>query len=139
MKFPALLSSLKPSTPTSLSTEIIAGATLAAIGIPEVIGYSTIAKMPVLAGVLTLIIPMVLFVIFGSSKHLVVAADSATAAILAAGLAGVAVVGTSNYVAVAGLVAGMTGLILIVARILQLGFIASFLSCLLYTSDAADE
>ncbi len=128
MKFPALLSSLKPSTPTSLSTEIIAGATLAAIGIPEVIGYSTIAKMPVLAGVLTLIIPMVLFVIFGSSKHLVVAADSATAAILAAGLAGVAVVGTSNYVAVAGLVAGMTGLILIVARILQLGFIASFLS-----------
>ena len=128
MKFPALLSSLKPSTPTSLSTEIIAGATLAAIGIPEVIGYSTIAKMPVLAGVLTLIIPMVLFVIFGSSKHLVVAADSATAAILAAGLAGVAVVGTSNYVALAGLVAGMTGLILIVARILQLGFIASFLS-----------
>ena len=128
MKFPALLSSLKPSTPTSLSTEIIAGATLAAIGIPEVIGYSTIAKMPVLAGVLTLIIPMVLFVIFGSSKHLVVAADSATAAILAAGLAGVAVVGTTNYVALAGLVAGMTGLILIVARILQLGFIASFLS-----------
>ena len=126
--FPALLSSLKPSTPTSLSTEIIAGATLAAIGIPEVIGYSTIAKMPVLAGVLTLIIPMVLFVIFGSSKHLVVAADSATAAILAAGLAGVAVAGTSNYVALAGLVAGMTGLILIVARILQLGFIASFLS-----------
>ena len=126
--FPALLSSLKPSTPTSLSTEIIAGATLAAIGIPEVIGYSTIAKMPVLAGVLTLIIPMVLFVIFGSSKHLVVAADSATAAILAAGLAAVAVAGTSNYVAVAGLVAGMTGLILIVARILQLGFIASFLS-----------
>ena len=128
MKFPALLSSLKPSTPTSLSTEIIAGATLAAIGIPEVIGYSTIAKMPVLAGVLTLIIPMVLFVIFGSSKHLVVAADSATAAILAAGLAGVAVAGTSTYVALAGLVAGMTGLILIVARILQLGFIASFLS-----------
>ena len=128
MKFPALLSSLKPSTPTSLSTEIIAGATLAAIGIPEVIGYSTIAKMPVLAGVLTLIIPMVLFVIFGSSKHLVVAADSATAAILAAGLAAVAVAGTSNYVALAGLVAGMTGLILIVARILQLGFIASFLS-----------
>ena len=128
MKFPTLLSSLKPSTPTSLSTEIIAGATLAAIGIPEVIGYSTIAKMPVLAGVLTLIIPMVLFVIFGSSKHLVVAADSATAAILAAGLAGVAVAGTSNYVALAGLVAGMTGLILIVARILQLGFIASFLS-----------
>ena len=126
--FPALLSSLKPSTPTSLSTEIIAGATLAAIGIPEVIGYSTIAKMPVLAGVLTLIIPMVLFVIFGSSKHLVVAADSATAAILAAGLAAVAVAGTSNYVALAGLVAGMTGLILIVARILQLGFIASFLS-----------
>ena len=128
MKFPTLPSSLKPSTPTSLSTEIIAGATLAAIGIPEVIGYSTIAKMPVLAGVLTLIIPMVLFVIFGSSKHLVVAADSATAAILAAGLAGVAVAGTSNYVALAGLVAGMTGLILIVARILQLGFIASFLS-----------
>ena len=61
----------------------MAGLTLAAIGIPEVMGYTKIAGMPVVTGLYTLVVPIALFALFGSSRHLVVGADSATAAILA--------------------------------------------------------
>ncbi len=65
---------------------------MAALAIPEVMGYTKIAGMPVITGLYTILIPMALFAIFGSSRHLVVGADSATAAILAAGLAGLATI-----------------------------------------------
>ena len=71
-------------------TELIAGATLAALAMPEVMGYTKIAGMPVITGLYTLVLPMLAFAIFGSSRHLVVGADSATAAVLATGLAGIA-------------------------------------------------
>ena len=61
--------------------DVLAGATLAAIAIPEVFGYSRIAGMPVVTGLYTLILPAVVFAVFGSSRHLVVGADSATAAL----------------------------------------------------------
>ena len=70
--------------------DVIAGVTLAALGIPEVMGYTKIAGMPVITGLYTILIPIAVFAVLGSSRHLVVGADSATAAILAAGLAGLA-------------------------------------------------
>jgi MFS superfamily sulfate permease-like transporter len=58
----------------------------------------------------------------------VVGADSATAAIMAAGLVGIAAVGSPEYVPYAGVLALMTGAILIAARLVRLGFLADFLS-----------
>ena len=63
--------------------EIAAGATLAALAIPETMGYASMAGMPPVTGLYTLVIPIFLFAIFGSSRHLVVGADSATAVVLA--------------------------------------------------------
>ena len=124
----ALLEGLKPWSRARLGTEVLAGVTLAAIGIPEVMGYSDIAGMPIVTGLYTMVLPLALFALLGSSKHLVVAADSATAAILAAGLAGLAVLASPRYVALAGLVAILTGLALLLVRVLRLGFLANFLS-----------
>src|SRR5512139_761695 len=90
--------------------DIVAGITLAALAIPEVMGYTKIAGMPVVTGLYTILIPMALFAVFGSSRHLVVGADSATAAIMAAGLAGLATTASPEYVALAGLLALMTAL-----------------------------
>jgi high affinity sulfate transporter 1 len=98
---------------------------------PEVMGYSKIAEMPVITGLYTLVLPMLAFAIFGSSRHLVVGADSATAALLAVGLGGVAAAGapgSPQWVAMAGLAALMCGVFMIVARVIKLGFIANFLS-----------
>src|SRR5713226_2053785 len=96
---------LLPINLHSLPAEIIAGITLAALGIPEVMGYTKIAGMPVVTGLYTLLLPVLVFAIFGSSRHLVVGADSATAAIIAAGLAGLAAQGSAQYVALAGAMA----------------------------------
>jgi SulP family sulfate permease len=82
----------------------------------------------VVTGLYTILIPIAVFALLGSSRHLVVGADSATAAILAAGLAGLAASGSSEYVALGAGVALVTGVVLIVARLIRLGFLADFLS-----------
>ncbi len=91
-------------------------------------GYATIAGMPVITGLYTILIPIAVFAILGSSRHLVVGADSATAAIMAAGLAGLAAAGSADYVALAGIMAIITAGFLLLARIIRLGFLADFLS-----------
>ncbi len=123
-----LLQGVLPIDRSALTSEIVAGLTLAALAIPEVMGYTRIAGTPVITGLYTLLVPMALFAVFGSSRHLVVGADSATAAILAAGLVGVAATGSDEYLALAGVLAFLAAAFLILARVLGLGFLADFLS-----------
>ena len=118
-----------PIDPARISIDVIAGATLAALAIPEVMGYTKIAGMPVITGLYTIILPIIAFAILGSSRHLVVGADSATAAIMATGLVAMgATAESTQYVELASLTALMCGVVLIGARLLKLGFIANFLS-----------
>jgi len=98
------------------------------LNIPQSLGYTKIAGMPVITGLYTLLLPLVAFSIFGSSRYLVVAADSATAAILASSLTGLAPIASPRYVALAGLAALLAGIFLLLARLLKLGFFADFLS-----------
>jgi high affinity sulfate transporter 1 len=123
-----VLEGVLPLDRSRVPTDLLAGTTLAALGIPEVMGYAKIAGMPVVTGLYTILIPIAIFAILGSSRHLVVGADSATAAILAAGLAPLAAAGSSEYVALASGVAIITGVVLVVARVVRLGFLADFLS-----------
>ena len=117
-----------PVPRSRIPADALAGVTLAALGIPEVLGYAKIAGMPVVTGLYTMLLPMAVFAVLGSSRHLVVAADSATAAILAAALSGMAVAGSERYVRLAGLAALLTGGMLLLARFARLGFLANFLS-----------
>ena len=115
-----------------LSVDVLAGVTLAAVAVPEVMGYTSIAQTPVITGLYTIIFPTLLFALLGSSRLLVVGADSATAAILAAGLAGIGISGlspnSSEWVAWTSLVALVCGAMLVLARLLKLGFLGDFLS-----------
>ncbi|MDO9034629.1 MAG: SulP family inorganic anion transporter [Methanoregula sp.] len=126
-KFP-FLQGILPIEKSQVPLDIIAGITLAALAIPEVLGYAKIAGIPVVAGLYTILIPVAIFAIFGSSRHLVVGADSATAAILATTLVTMALPGSPQYVALAGMVALLAAGFLILSRIFRLGFIADFLS-----------
>lgn len=123
-----VLEGVLPLDRSRLPTDLLAGTTLAALGIPEVMGYAKIAGMPVVTGLYTILIPIAVFAILGSSRHLVVGADSATAAILAAGLAPLAAAGSAEYVSLAAGVAIVTGAVLVLARVVRLGFLADFLS-----------
>jgi MFS superfamily sulfate permease-like transporter len=117
-----------PVERSRLWPEVLAGITLAAVGVPEVLGYARIAGMPLVTGLYTMLLPMAVFAVLGSSRHLVVAADSATAAILAAALTGLAVPGSPHYVKLAGLVALLTAVLLLLARLIRLSFLGNFLS-----------
>jgi len=108
--------------------DALAGVVMAAMDIPQVLGYSKIAGMPVVTGLYSLFLPLVAFAAFGSSRYMVVAADSATAAIFASGVSGTATPGGARYIALAGIVAVLTAAILLLARLLRLAFIADFLS-----------
>ena len=123
-----VLEGIRPVPRAQVPKEIAAGVTLAALAIPEVMGYAKIAGMPVITGLYTILLPIAVFAVLGSSRHLVVGADSATAAIMAAGLAGLAATASPQYVALAGLLALLAGGLLVLARILELGFLANFLS-----------
>src|SRR6516165_7293522 len=123
-----LLQGALPINPSQVPHEIIAGLTLAALAIPEVMGYTKISGTPVITGLYTILIPTALFAIFGSSRHLVVGADSATAAILAAALIGVTPTGSDHYVALAAVLAIMTAFFVLLAWAIGLGFMADFLS-----------
>ncbi|MFN8169690.1 MAG: SulP family inorganic anion transporter [Candidatus Nanopelagicales bacterium] len=113
-------------------TDLVAGVTLAAVAIPEVMGYTSISQTPIVTGLYTVIFPTIVFALLGSSRLLVVGADSATAALMAAGLATVGVAGLTPYSAEwtswASLVALVTAAMLVVARLLRLGFLGDFLS-----------
>jgi len=115
-----------------VSRDVVAGVTLAAVAIPECMGYTSIAQTPIATGLYTVIFPTIVFALLGSSKLLVGGADSATAAILAAGLAGLTVPGltpaSSEWVAFTSLVALVCGGMLLLARLLRLGFLGDFLS-----------
>jgi len=123
-----LLEGLLPVGKGRVPAEVIAGLTLAALAIPEVMGYTKIAGMPVVTGLYTILVPLALFAVLGSSRHLVVGADSATAAIMFAALTPLAAAGSPQYVALAGMLAIIAGACLLLARILRLGFLANFLS-----------
>jgi SulP family sulfate permease len=123
-----LLRGILPIGGSRVPAEALAGLTLAAVGIPEVLGFAKLAGMPLVTGLYTLLLPMAVYAILGSSRHLVVAADSATAVILAAALTGLAATGSERYVRLAGLAALLTGGMLLAARLARLGFLANFLS-----------
>lgn len=111
-----------------LATDIVAGITLAAVAIPESMGYARIAGMPVVTGLYTILLPTVAFAFLGSSRRLVIGADSATAAIMFAGLIAMAHPASPHWVMLASAAALMTGGLLLLASLLRLGFLADFLS-----------
>ena len=127
MSFP-IFGGLLPVKPREALRDAVAGLTLASMNIPQVLGYTRIAQTPVVTGLYTVLLPLVAFAVFGSSRHLVVAADSATAAIFASSLSLMAEPASQHYMALVGMVALLTAGLLVLARIFKLGFLADFLS-----------
>jgi high affinity sulfate transporter 1 len=126
------LEGIRPYRRSWLFNDIVAGVTLAALAIPETMGYTKIAGMPVITGLYTILLPIVAFALVGSSRHLVVGADSATAAIMFAGISALGISGlqpaSPQWVGLASLSALLCGGLLFLARAAKLGFLANFLS-----------
>ena len=127
-RFP-VMQGILPWNRKGVPTDIIAGVTLATLAIPEVMGYTSIAGMPVITGLYTILRSAAALrrcsVRRGTSSS---APTRQRPPIMAAGLAGLATAQSDQYVALAGMVALMAAVLLIIARLVGLGFLADFMS-----------
>jgi MFS superfamily sulfate permease-like transporter len=106
----------------------VAGLTVWAVLVPESLAYATIAGVPPVVGLYAAVPALVLYAMVGSSRHLMVATVSSTAA-LSAGIVGDLAKGSgSQYLAMTAALAVVTGLVAIGAGLARLGFLASFIS-----------
>lgn len=123
-----LFQGLRPLGRAQVARDTVAGISAASANIPQVLGYTAIAGMPVVTGLYTLLLPLLAFAAFGSSRQLVVAADSATAAIVSSSVSTLAAPASEHYVALVGMLVLLTAAMLLLARVFALGFLADFLS-----------
>ena len=109
-----------------LRADVPAGLAVAAVALPSAIAYPAIAGLPPEVGIYSSIVPLVAYAAFGSSRKLMTGPDAATMTMLAAALAAIAT--TPERIAAASAIAVVAGVFCLVARLLRLGIVASFLS-----------
>jgi high affinity sulfate transporter 1 len=112
-----------------LRADVLAGLTTAAVVIPKAMAYATIAGLPVQIGLYTALVPMAVYAVLGTSRPLSVSTTTTLGILCAAALAD-AVPGAepAALVTAASALALLTGAILLLARLLRLGFVANFIS-----------
>ncbi len=108
---------------------MLAGLTLWGLLVPEAMAYAGIAGLPAQAGLYTLVASLLVYALFGTSRHLSVGPTSATAALLAATVASVGVVsGSTSYGPTAVALVLVVAALFLVAGAARLGFVTQFLS-----------
>jgi sulfate permease, SulP family len=111
-----------------LRGDIVAGLTVWAVLVPEALAYATIAGVSPVVGLYAAPPALLLYAVFGSSKHLVVGPATATAAVSAAAVAQFATQGSPAYVTATAALAIATGVLGVIAGLLRMGFVANFIS-----------
>ena len=113
-----------------LRNDFPAGLAIAAVGLPSAIAYPAIAGLPPETGLYASIAPLVAYAVFGPSRQLIVGPDAATMTVLAGVLTAVlaATPGEADRVGVAAVLALVVGALYLLARLLRLGVLATFLS-----------
>lgn len=111
-----------------LRSDLIAGVTVAAVIVPVAMAYGQLAGLPPVTGIYASMLPLVAYALFGSSRSLILGPDAASAALVAAAVIPLAHANADRYVALAALLAILTGALCLVAGMARLGFVASFLS-----------
>ena len=111
-----------------LPSDLVAGLVLTALLVPVGMGYAQAAGLPPITGLYATIVPLVAYAIFGPSRVMVLGPDSSLAAVIAAIVLPLAGRDTERAVALAGALAILTGIVILVAGIVRLGFVTELLS-----------
>src|SRR5512144_843764 len=122
------LAALKTYQRSWLTKDLVAGLVLTAILVPVGMGYAEAAGLPAIYGLYATIVPLIAYAIFGPSRILVLGPDSSLAAIIAATIVPLAAGDPDRLVALAGMLALMTGALCILAGLAHFGFITDLLS-----------
>ena len=112
-----------------LRADVVAGLVAAAVVIPKAMAYATIAGLPVEVGLYTVLVPMAIYAVLGTSRPLSVSTTT-TIAILSAAALGEAAPNAApvDLLAASATLAIVVGAMLVLASVLRLGFVANFIS-----------
>ncbi len=113
---------------TWLPSDLVAGLVLTTMLVPVGIAYAVASGVPGIYGLYATIIPLLAYALFGPSRILVLGPDSSLAALILAVVLPRAAGDPARAVALAGMMAVVSGLVCIVAGLLRLGFITELLS-----------
>jgi sulfate permease, SulP family len=111
-----------------LRGDVVAGVTVAAYLVPQVMAYATVAGLPPVVGLWAALAPLAIYAVLGSSRQLSVGPESTTALMTATALAPLAAGDPGRYAVLAAVAALLVGAICFVAGLVRLGFIADLLS-----------
>lgn len=112
-----------------LTADVVAGLIAAAVVIPKALAYGTIAGLPVQVGLYTVFVPMTIYALLGTSRPLSVSTTTTLAILTATALGAVAADGNpADLATAAATLTLLTGVILVLASVLKLGFVANFIS-----------
>lgn len=132
---PATVGTLLPGLPALrtyrrgwLRGDVLAGVTVAAYLVPQVMAYAQIAGLPPATGLLAVVGPVLAYALLGSSRRLSVGPESTTALMTATALAAVGVADGADVAALAAALAVVTGALCVLGWVLGLGFLADLLS-----------
>ncbi|MDO3634978.1 SulP family inorganic anion transporter [Mycolicibacterium arseniciresistens] len=111
-----------------LRGDILAGVTVAAYLVPQVMAYATVAGLPAVAGLWAALVPLAVYAFLGSSRQLSVGPESTTALMTATALAPLVVGDPARYAVLAAVMAVLVGGFCLLGGLLRLGFLADLLS-----------
>ncbi|MFM7483303.1 MAG: SulP family inorganic anion transporter [Burkholderiaceae bacterium] len=111
-----------------LSGDLAAGLIVSVMLIPQSLAYALLAGLPPQVGLYASVLPLVAYALLGSSMTLAVGPVAIISLMTASALTPLAVAGSGEYVALAMMLALMSGIMLFVAGLMRLGFLAYFLS-----------
>ena len=111
-----------------LRGDVVAGLTVAAYLVPQVMAYATVAGLPAEVGLWAALVPLAAYAVLGSSRQLSVGPESTTALMTATALAPLAAGDPGRYAVLAAAAALLVGAICFLGGLIRLGVLAELLS-----------
>jgi len=111
-----------------LSHDVVAGLVLATMLVPVGIAYAVASGLPGICGLYATIVPLLVYAVFGPSRILVLGPDSALAAVILGVVLPLSGGDPQRAIALGGMMALVSGVVLILAGLARLGFVTELLS-----------
>ena len=108
--------------------DVVAGVTVAALALPSAMAYAEVAGVTPVNGLYALLLPTVAYLLLGSSRQLIIGPEGSVSTLIAAAILPIAVAGSANAIALAGMLGLLVAACFLLAWVLRLGWMADYFS-----------
>ena len=127
LRFVPVLADLRSYSGRLLRADVIAGAAIAAVAVPQSMAYAQTAGLPVVAGLYGLLLPLVAYALLGSSRNLMTGPTATTALMVGPALVAISS-DPADYPTLAAMMALLVAAAFVLARVFRLGWVADYFS-----------